>query len=56
MVFSPLSLLILNRHNALWRERQRLILYPMLITVGLAILAFHGANRWESRELAENLR
>jgi signal transduction histidine kinase len=56
LVFGPLSLLILNRRDDLWRERQRLILYPMLMTLGLAILAFHGANRWERRALAEQLR
>ena len=56
LVFAPLVLLLLNRRDPLWRDRQRLILAPMLMTLGLAIVAFHGASRWERQEQLRQLQ
>ncbi|AUB79747.1 CHASE domain-containing protein [Candidatus Thiodictyon syntrophicum] len=47
LVFAPLALSLLNRQDPLWRERRRRFLIPMLLTLGLAGLAFYGAARWE---------
>lgn len=56
LVFAPLTLLVLNRHNALWRDRRRLILTPMLVTLCLAVLVFHGARRWEQHKDVDQVR
>ena len=47
LVFAPLTLALLNRSDPLWRERRRRLLLPVLVTLGLVVLAFLGAARWE---------
>lgn len=49
LVFAPLTLCLLQRQDGLWRERRRLIVAPMLLTLSLAGLTFYGAARWEER-------
>ena len=56
LVFAPLTLSLLDRQDALWRDRRRRILGPMLLTLGLAVIAFFGANQWERQELHNQLQ
>jgi signal transduction histidine kinase/integral membrane sensor domain MASE1 len=49
LVFAPLTLCMLNRPHALWGARRRLIVAPLLLTMGLVWLAFYGAARWEKQ-------
>ena len=46
-VFAPLTLSLLNTPSGSWGDRPRQIIVPMLLTLGLVILAFYGADRWE---------
>ncbi|WP_295386568.1 ATP-binding protein [uncultured Thiodictyon sp.] len=48
LVFAPLTLCLLNP-DALWRDRLRRLLIPMLATLGLAMLAFYGAARLDQQ-------
>ncbi len=50
LVFAPLTLALLERRDPLWRDRRRRILLPLLITLALAVMAFHGAGQWEVQE------
>jgi diguanylate cyclase (GGDEF)-like protein len=50
LVFAPLTLALLERRDPLWRDRRRRILAPLLITLALAVMAFHGAGQWEVQE------
>ena len=56
LVFAPLTLCLLNRQDSLWRERRRRIVLPMLLTLGLALLAFYGASLWEQKEQDSQLQ
>lgn len=56
LVFAPLTLALLERRDALWRERRRRILAPLAITLVLAIMAFHTTGRWERLEQLDRLR
>ena len=56
LVFAPLTLALLERTDPLWRERRRRLLLPMLLTLGLAMLAFYGAARWEQQTQANQVR
>ena len=56
LVFAPLILSLLNRQDALWQDRRRQTLGPMLLTLGLAVLAFYGASQWERQEQYNQLQ
>lgn len=56
LIFAPLTLALLDRRDPLWRDRRRRILLPLLITLALAVLAFHGAGQWEVQERQARLR
>ena len=56
LVFAPLTLCLLNRQESLWRERRRRIVLPMLLTLGLTLLTFYGASRWEQKEQDSQLQ
>ena len=49
LVFAPLSLCMLNGPRGLWGARRRLIVAPLLLTMGLVWLAFYSAARWEKQ-------
>jgi signal transduction histidine kinase len=49
LVFAPLTLCLLSRKSVLWRQRLRLILLPMTLTMVLVLIAFYGAARWEKQ-------
>jgi PAS domain S-box-containing protein len=48
LVFAPLSLCFLSRADRLWLERRQRIVGPVLVALGLVVLAFHSAARWEA--------
>ncbi len=56
LVFAPLTLCLLNSKDQLWRERRRRIVLPMLMTLGVALLAFYGSARWERGEQQNRLQ
>ena len=56
LVFAPLSLCLLNRDDPLWRERRRRIIMPLLATLILTLLAFHGVSRWEQDQITGRVR
>jgi PAS domain S-box-containing protein len=56
LVFAPLTLAILDQSAPLWCERRRRLLIPMLVTLGLAMLAFYGAARWDEQAQDNQLR
>ncbi len=56
LLFTPLTLAVLDRQDPLWRERRRRLLVPMLIVMALAIMAFHGTGRRESQDRRDELR
>ena len=47
IVLAPLTLCLLQGSGGLWSEQSRRIIIPMLLTLGLVVLAFYGATRWE---------
>jgi signal transduction histidine kinase len=49
LVFAPLTLCMLNGPRGLWGARRRLIVAPLLLSMGLVWLAFYGAARWEKQ-------
>ena len=50
LIFAPLTLLALSRGDALWHERRRRILAPMLVTLALVAGSFLASSRWEESE------
>jgi len=56
LVFAPLALCFLNRGDPLWRERLRRTVLPLLLTLGLAVITFYGAARWESQSQQSRLQ
>ncbi len=48
LVFAPLSLCFLGRADRLWLERRQRIVGPVLVALGLVVLAFQSAARWEA--------
>ncbi len=50
LVFAPLTLALLEGRDPVWRDRWRLIFLPLLITLTLVVMAFHGAGQWEGQE------
>ena len=50
MVFAPLTLCTIEAPGGLWREGRRRIVPPMLVTLGLVVLAFLATSRWEKQE------
>ena len=56
LVFAPLALCLLNRDSELWRQRRKVILAPMLITIAMVFIAFWGASRWEKQVEQNNLQ
>ena len=56
LVFTPLSLCVLDGGDGLWRERRRRIVLPMLLIFGLVVAAFAGAARWERQVQESRLR
>jgi PAS domain S-box-containing protein len=56
IVFTPLSLCLLNWSSPLWRDRRRRILFPMLLTLLLVWLAFYGTIHWEKQQLDAQLQ
>ncbi|KAA6184466.1 EAL domain-containing protein [Thiohalocapsa marina] len=55
LIFAPLSLCLINRHDPVWRERLRRMVVPVLLALGLAVAAFHGAARWEGQQQQDQL-
>ena len=49
LVFAPLTLCLLSRKSVLWHQRLRLIVFPMILTMVLVLLAFVGTSRWEKQ-------
>ena len=49
IIFTPLALCFLDGRSALWRDRRRRFVVPMLLTLGLVGLAFFGASQWEQQ-------
>ena len=49
LVFAPLTLCMLNGPHALWGARRRLIVAPLLLTMGMVWLAFYSTARWEKQ-------
>lgn len=56
LVFAPLTLCWLNRQDSLWQERLRRTVFPMLVTLSLAVLASYGVARWETQIQERQLR
>lgn len=47
VIFGPLTLCFLVREGDIWRDRRRRIVLPMVLALGLVVLVFYGAARWE---------
>ena len=56
LIFAPLTLMALHRGDALWQERRRRILAPMLVTLALVAGSFLASSRWEEGEQMRNVQ
>jgi signal transduction histidine kinase/CheY-like chemotaxis protein/CHASE1-domain containing sensor protein/HPt (histidine-containing phosphotransfer) domain-containing protein len=48
LVFAPLTLIVLMRRQALWRDRLRTVIAPMGVLLAVISVAFYAAARWET--------
>jgi len=49
LVFAPLTLIWLRRHDPLWHDRLRAVVTPMLLVLVAITGAFYAAAHWEAR-------
>ncbi len=56
LLFAPLTLGALNRRDAAWQGRYRVIAIPVLGALLLAAAVFFGAARWESETQRQDLQ
>ncbi|MGV8058173.1 MAG: PAS domain S-box protein [Smithellaceae bacterium] len=56
LVFAPLTLCLLHGPGELWRERRRLIVLPMFVTLGLVALTFYSTAYWERQTQDNHIR
>jgi len=50
LIFTPLTLIVLFRADAPWKERRRTVAIPILVTLGLVVAAFLSASHWQQNE------
>ncbi|RQW77166.1 MAG: hypothetical protein EHM62_08840, partial [Methylococcus sp.] len=55
LIFAPLTLLLLNRDDV-GSDRRRRVAGPLLLSLLMAILTFHGASRWEHDQRQQELQ
>jgi len=55
LLFAPLSLMVLLRHQALWRSRFKTVAIPTLVLTALIIVAFVYVSDTESRRLKQQI-
>ena len=55
LIFAPLTLLLLNQDDMM-SDRRRRVAGPLLLSLLMAILTFHGASRWEQAQQQQELQ
>lgn len=55
MLFAPLTLIVLLRAQPPWKERLKLVVAPMLVSLGVVTAVFTWVSRWEVRQQVEQV-